>query len=1289
MTHVSFVTELKSILPESSWPWMFAALKHDPLIWDCLSGEIGDRLLDLKSTNPEDYSPAAISLMTLELPTTADQLRLAPLDAAVNGEVDEWEVILADIPLAQAGLLALEMRERYNTAGSWANVIKESHSLTPTGLACLYGIISEPVDLLRSILNFGQVENKGSINTELAMHALLSNPITPREQLSMLISLVDGMSSSQQLEILKLLSPYRPELAAKLSGRIRDHSAILAGRHQSKTEVLAARLASQIRNAEYSSLEGDTEQSIASLEESITTTRLLEARLAANVAENASLNAENGTALSFWERAYELNPESPDIRAGYAITLAQENRIADAQARLGTPQANQPTLLLAAAKLNLQRGDYDNARQFASDALGSFDHEALQDNLYPRNFASQLARILLELNLPRQAMQAAEYAVSQKPNDPDMLTLLCCTRSAAAQAEAALLAAHLAVSASPDRQDLQLNLAESFEINGDWTAALNQRSRIIETHDAPPESDLLSLARCAIFAGQPESATEVCQHLLQHDENNAEAMVILGKAKAILGDSQGALEYLHQGTQFLPDQPTAWLALAEFYMEQDQKQKALETLQAASHAAPESPDIHLALGEALFDLGKLTQALTSLQIAIELIRSKTAPFESPLEASGHGNLYFQISLRLGQTLHKLGHLDDSRTVLADAYQQVPAYPELAQSYAEALLDSGEIDQAIAPLETILATGPEDITPYLKYAQCLLALFDLGDEEIEMERAIPVLERALEINPSHPEGMILYAEALAANDELLSAMDAYNKALDSGLANDPEWQVRLSLGFGQLALKMDQVETALASLQEAYQSDPENTRVLRSLSEAYSAAGLNEDAYQTAQTVLRLTPDDVDSLIWFVNQVESLLAKPGFNIKEAQAEILNVLSMATQLEPHRTDLWLRLGQVHQKSGDDQAAITAYRTIADIHHSDSPCPAADLYQAALELMELGDAESSVTCLERALQPDYTPISPSDPSLLEILTALSMANFQKGDPRAALETLDQAIEIAPDEPSLYIDKADLLLESGITGSSGIKDFSEALSCLDKALELNPNDPESQHRAALIRRTAGDIPTALAHAEQLIKLSSDSLDQNLTSRTLAAELALSMLQPDLALSYLDHDEPEMEGDEHLSHLDYHCLLAELALDEGEDHIAVNQLVKILETAPEDARVMAIQARLSIKRGDYHAANASFKTAFAAIGDLTKAQLTGLRLLAETALETRQWDRSIEILRHIIDIAPKEPASHLFLARVLVLRAEYERLCQSLEAVHRTPGEASMDEDSHREFPPNFRSVL
>lgn len=1281
MTHISFVNGLKSILPKSSWPWMFAALKHDPVIWDCLSGIIGDRILDQKSTNPSDYSPASISLTALELPTTADQLRSAPMEPAIDGEVDEWEVILADIPIAQAGMLALEMRERYHSTGSWSDVFCDVSKITPTGLACLHGMIPEPVEMLRSLLASNHAGGKNESNIELALHALLSNPIQPREIFSNLGSLIDGISPSQQLDILKMLSRYRPELAAKLSGRIRDAGPVADHNRQSKIELLTDSLVDQIRKAALANIESDSDGAISSLEGSISTAKLLEARLAANVAEIASRKADPQKALAAWEMANELNPGSVDFKAGYAINLVDENRIADAQAHLGESHANHPGHLLATAMLYLKRGEYSDARQAALAALDSVDLYALTDDTIPANLSSRLAQILLELNQPQQAIQAAEFALSHNPNNPELFALLSCASSAATLAEAALLAAHLAVTASPDSHKLNLHLAEALEIVGDWSAALMQRSLIIEEQDAQSDSELLDLARCAIFAEQPESAVEVCQHLLQQDENNAEAMIVLGKAKAVLGDSQVALEYLHQGTQFLPDSPISWMELARFYRDEGQNQKALETIQAASHATPDSPEIHLALGETHLELGELTQALTSLQIALELISSLPQQLASPRQAYNHGVLHFQTSLCLGETLHKLGHLEDAIPVLANAYQQAPTFPELARSYTEALLDSGEIQSAITPLETILTDEPEDIDPYLKYAQSLLALHDNSEVEIEVGRAIPELERALEMYPGHPEGTVLLAEVLAANNELIQAMDAYNKALETELAKEPEWHVRLSLGFGRVALKLGQIETAVASLQEAYQSDPINPGVVRSLAEAYNAADLTEDAYATAKTVLDLVSNDVDTLIWFVDQVESLLAKPGFHTKEAQAEVLNALDKATELEPRRTDLWVRSGQAHQRSGDNLAAITAYKTIAEIYDPSSPSPAADLYQAAQGLMELEDPGSAVNCLERALQPDYTPVSPSDPSLLDILIALSRANFQNGDAKSALDALNQAIDIAPDESSLYIDKADLLLEVDNEGHLENTDLSEALSCLDTALELNPQDPKSHYRAARIRRTAGDIPTALEHAGQLISLSSESTEDMLAARTLAAELALAMIQPDLARNYLDYSESKGEAKDHHKHLDFHCLQAEMALDAGEDHLAVNQLVKILETAPEDPRVLAIQARLSIKRGDYHAAKTTFNTAYQAIGDPSNASTASLRILAETALESRQWQISIELHRYIRERSPKEPGSHLALARAIVLRAEYERLCQTMDAVQRSPGESSMDEDAHREF--------
>jgi len=33
MKKINFITEIKRSLPESSWPWVFASLRQDALIW--------------------------------------------------------------------------------------------------------------------------------------------------------------------------------------------------------------------------------------------------------------------------------------------------------------------------------------------------------------------------------------------------------------------------------------------------------------------------------------------------------------------------------------------------------------------------------------------------------------------------------------------------------------------------------------------------------------------------------------------------------------------------------------------------------------------------------------------------------------------------------------------------------------------------------------------------------------------------------------------------------------------------------------------------------------------------------------------------------------------------------------------------------------------------------------------------------------------------------------------------------------------------------------------------------
>jgi tetratricopeptide (TPR) repeat protein len=181
----------------------------------------------------------------------------------------------------------------------------------------------------------------------------------------------------------------------------------------------------------------------------------------------------------------------------------------------------------------------------------------------------------------------------------------------------------------------------------------------------------------------------------------------------------------------------------------------------------------------------------------------------------------------------------------------------------------------------------------------------------------------------------------------------------------------------------------------------------------------------------------------------------------------------------------------ESGDRLAALNALIRLADPDIPASNSTAHELYQAAQGLSELGEAAAAVSCLERALQNGTDASAPADPCLLDLLMALSTARRQAGDMPGALQALDQAIAISPDEPSLYLQKADMLLELAQTEADPTTAQSyadNALACLENAMRLNPHDPDLHRRAALSHRAAGKLPLALAYATQMIGMSANT---------------------------------------------------------------------------------------------------------------------------------------------------------------------------------------------------------
>ena len=1314
MKKTDFITELKRSLPQGSWPWVFASLRQDVLIWSSLEASLGAYLASLKEARLEELAPAALAFALMEYPLSPAELRSLPMSLAPEPSRDCEAIDESSELLVQAGAAALRLREQRRATGSWKSVAQDLSTSSPTALACLFGIIPDPLDFLRHVLTFDRERPSRDRGIHLVVNATLSNPLTPAAHIEILSALLPDLPPDKRFNFTRHISVYRPDLGRTLARRLYE---LLPDERRSSPpeDLLLAKIEASLRAVEIHQLAGSPDQAIPAIEQAAQYAHLFQAQLNARQARLASSNGDPEASLQAWERARELAPDSADYLAGLALALLEAGRSADAQAHLGAfqPGAQSAPLHLAHARLCFLRGEQDVARQAARRALEiaaqqANSHEVDQPDV-PAILAD-LGKLFLRLDLIPEAVKAAELGLELSPNDPHALARLAQSQLASGDVHTALQLFNLAVTQAPENQELQRQLADILEIAGEWRAALEEWVSLIGRLSSPSPGELRALANVAINAGEPGKAAQICTELLNMDATDGLACALLGMANAALGEAQSALDYLQRATELSPGQAEPWLALARFHTQSGQAKKALEALRAATLAAPEQAEIHLVLGEAHLQQASPTLALNAFRSAVELISSHPAQPAS-LYASYHNRrLRLRISLRLGQSLRQLGHFEEARQTLEAAHNLAPYDLELAQEYALVLLDLHEARQALSPLQIVLENDPQNADPYLQYAGALLSLANHGASGLDICRAVAAIRRALEISPDHPEATGLLAEALALSGDKLAAIGAYQNALESSLAEDPAWQARLSLGLGRVALELGQIETALVALQEAGQVDPSNPQVQRSLSEAYCAAGLIEDALQAARAAQILAPTDIQNLTWFASQVLSLQEHPGFTSREAQSEAIQALEQAARLAPNRTDILVLLGYNQIKAGDHAAARDSLRRLVDIPDPETGSLATDLFQAAQALMDLQDPSGAVACLRRALQCGPGSQSSADPSLLNLLTALAAAHYQVGDLQASLQALDQALQLATGDARLYLDKAGLLLEIAETLDSSLQDaeitsadanssavasgavtssavasgaVASALDCARTALELDPQNLVILRKAALLHRRAGALPAALTYAELLIALSADSIPQTIFARTLAGDIARALLQPERARNELAFQIPEAGPASQVDNgdwVEFYCLRGELALEVNDEPTALKSLEETLEIASGSARMQLIQARLSQRHGDRVTALSLYRSAIQSL-EAGSARMPMVVAAAETALELHEWEDAIRLWERVASLAGQDPFSYLSLARALVERAEFQRLCQASDVVRRAPGEDSLSEQAYEAF--------
>jgi tetratricopeptide (TPR) repeat protein len=383
----------------------------------------------------------------------------------------------------------------------------------------------------------------------------------------------------------------------------------------------------------------------------------------------------------------------------------------------------------------------------------------------------------------------------------------------------------------------------------------------------------------------------------------------------------------------------------------------------------------------------------------------------------------------------------------------------------------------------------------------------------------------------------------------------------------------------------------------------------------------------------------------------------------------------QLDPQRTDLLIRLAQIQVQLGRENAAKEAFLSALSSPYS-SPD---DLYQAADGLSDLGEPESAADCLERALE-----LQPHPP--FELIIELSNAYKSTGKHELAVKTLDKGIDQYAENALLHTFKADILATLGR--------HQAARSCLEHALILEPDNPAVHLQIAFALREQDDLHLAFEHALNAACNLPPGTDY-LVAHGLAIELARSTLQEDqvkLLLKNLAKSEqslvPEQAEVPSLHTLfDYHCIRAEFALEFEEQIAAAAALNEAFKIKQDHPRLLALQSRMALRQGDRTAAQEAIRQVMQQIeagqietksADFSSNTLLGISL---AAMELYDWEQSAELLEQAVDLSPQDTNLHLQKARLYVLRAEFQRLCQSLDIINHAPGGAALSPRTFRIF--------
>ncbi len=503
---------------------------------------------------------------------------------------------------------------------------------------------------------------------------------------------------------------------------------------------------------------------------------------------------QNPAAESAFERAVELDPQSPDVRGIY-----------------GTWRAG--------------RHEYDRALKHLEVALN-------KDPTNPK-LIDPAVRSLIGVGRPLDASKRVAEGLKKSPEDPGLHFLQGKVDEQFAKPDDAFKDYELALKKRPDHaESLVASGFYLLNVKSDREGAARRLALAAASPDGAKSAVVqLAIGDLTLALGDAPRAKEHYAKALAIDPDDAQAHASMGRALARMDDLKGARAELEIALKTLENDPPLLYEYGSLLRREGDRAGALAPLQKAVKLGGNDFRFHARLGALLFEQGKLNEAEAELKQAALL-----------------GDRWSETFFFLGRTLAAKKQLPEAIEQHRRALEIDPDNAEFHYWLGIAFESTSQIGDAIREFATAAEKNPKMALAYEHVGKNYLVQNVYDD-------AIKNFKMAAQLSPDRPDLLAMQADAEQQAGRNDPAIAHYREALAKNPKLPGVWS-KLGVALKDKACAQCRGQ-AVQAFQRAETVDPHDPSARRELGYVYKEDGKRNEAIAEFKKYIELKPDAAD------------------------------------------------------------------------------------------------------------------------------------------------------------------------------------------------------------------------------------------------------------------------------------------------------------------------------------------------------------------------------------------------------------------------------------------------